>query len=411
MARFLLPRTITQRVPHARGLRSALTLTVILAACLQGGCRTEQPWPLWDNYAKSAIDAQGRVIDHSAGDRTTSEGQAYAMFFALVANDRSRFDRLLSWTETNLAGGDLTLHLPAWSWGKSPDGAWKVLDPNPAADSDLWIAYDLLEAGRLWRDPRFERLGNLLATRIAHQEVVLIPGLGTTLLSGAVGFHPDDSTWILNPSYFPPFILAHLAKLQPTGPWAAVLDSLDPMLADGSAGGFAMDWVTAGNSGIRPGLSPQQRTALNKLDAPLQDSKLDTTPIGSYDAIRVYLWLGLADPATPGVHSLLSRVNGMAAYLKTQVTPPQIVDSAGRIVDTNAPPGFSAAVVPYLTALGLKSQARVQMDRLSATKDPSSGLYGKGSLYYDQNLALFATGWTEQRFHFDKEGKLITRWK
>ena len=410
MTRLSLHRTLARKFRNTRVLRSGLTLTVIMAACLQGGCRTEQPWPLWDNYVKSAIDGQGRVIDHSAGDRTTSEGQAYAMFFALVANDRSHFDSILSWTETNLAGGDLTLRLPAWSWGKAPDGSWKVLDPNPAADSDLWIAYDLLEAGRLWRDPRFEKLGNVLATRIAQQEVVLVPGLGTTLLSGAVGFHPDDSTWILNPSYLPPFILAHLAKVQPTGPWATVLDSLDPMLSDGSAGGFAMDWVTAGNSGIRPGLSPMQRTAINKLDAPFQ-GKLDTTPIGSYDAIRVYLWLGLADPATPGLHNLLSHVNGMAAYLKDHVTPPQIVDSAGRIVDTNAPPGFSAAVVPYLTAVGLKTQARVQMDRLSATRDASSGLYGKNGSYYDQNLALFATGWSEQRFRFDKEGKLNPKWK
>ncbi len=93
------------------------------------------------------IDSQGRVIDHSAQDRTTSEGQSYAMFFALVDNDRIRFDKLLNWTEVNLAGGDLTQRLPAWSWGKSPDGSWKILDQNPAADADLWIAYSLLEAG------------------------------------------------------------------------------------------------------------------------------------------------------------------------------------------------------------------------------------------------------------------------
>ena len=85
------------------------------------------------------------------------------MFFALVANDRARFDKLLGWTQDNLAGGDLTQRLPAWSWGKSPDGSWKILDPNPASDADLWMAYALLEAGRLWHEPRYEKLGTAMA--------------------------------------------------------------------------------------------------------------------------------------------------------------------------------------------------------------------------------------------------------
>jgi endo-1,4-beta-D-glucanase Y len=33
-----------------------------------------------------------RVIDRQGGDRTTSEGQSYGLFFALVANDRARFE-------------------------------------------------------------------------------------------------------------------------------------------------------------------------------------------------------------------------------------------------------------------------------------------------------------------------------
>ena len=86
------------------------------------------------------IDSQGRVIDHAGQDRTTTEGEAYAMFFALVAGDRSRFDKLVEWTENNLAQGDLTAHLPAWSWGKNADGSWRVIDANPAADADLWMA-------------------------------------------------------------------------------------------------------------------------------------------------------------------------------------------------------------------------------------------------------------------------------
>jgi len=54
-------------------------------------------------------------------------------------------------------------------------------------------------------------------------------------------------------------------------------------------------------------------------------------------------------------------------------------------------------------------QAKAQMDRALASKDPGTGLVGHGE-YYDQNLALFATGWLEQRYRFDREGRLKVPW-
>src|SRR5579863_2871449 len=87
----------------------------LLAVSVMPGCA--QDWQnLWKSYTAAFMDDQIRVIDHDQGDRTTSEGQAYGMFFALVANDRSRFDGLLRWTEKNLAEDDLSSHLPAWLW-------------------------------------------------------------------------------------------------------------------------------------------------------------------------------------------------------------------------------------------------------------------------------------------------------
>ncbi|MBS1823621.1 MAG: cellulase [Acidobacteria bacterium] len=383
-----------------RRSRSICGLFLLSFLLLSPLCPAQPAWPLWDSYNRIIIDQQGRVIDRSAQDRTTSEGQSYAMFFALVANDRARFDKLLHWTEINLAAGDLTQHLPAWSWGKAPDGSWKPLDLHPASDADLWMAYSLIEAGRLWRDPHYDRLGMALAAQVAQQEAAFVPGLGTTLIAGAYGFHPDAQTWILNPSYLQPSILARLSKVMPNGPWAAILDSLNPILAEGSGAGYAMDWVTAG-SGIHPSATPSQHAA----------GDAGAMPKGSYDAIRVYLWLGIADPETRGVRSLLTRVPAMAAYLDNHPIPPQQVDAQGRVLNPNGSPGFSAAVTPYLRALGKTAQAKIQSDRLAASRDATTGLYGKTADYYDQNLALFATGWSEGRFRFDRDGKLRVKWK
>jgi endoglucanase len=106
---------------------------------------------LWESFRRHAIQSDGRVIERRANDRTTSEAQAYALFFALVANDRGQFERLLSWTQNNLAHGDLRKQQPAWLWGPDMSSRWRVLDANPAADADFWLAYTLLQAGRLWQ--------------------------------------------------------------------------------------------------------------------------------------------------------------------------------------------------------------------------------------------------------------------
>ncbi len=367
---------------------------------VQQGCRAEQPWPLWQQYRARFLDASGRIVDHSAADRTTSEGQAYGMFFALAINDRASFDKMLRWTEDNLAGGDMTARLPAWKWGKNPAGAWTTLDSNSAADADLWLAYDCLEAGRLWKDDRLQKLGAVLADRVAHTEIALLPALGSVLLPGPQGFHPGGSAYLLNLSYTPPQVLARLRSEQPTGPWAAIQSSLPSLLTAGSPAGFATDWVLAGDT-VKPSASP---------DA-LAEGKSDETPAGSYDAIRVYLWLGMADNKTAAVHESLEALPAMARYLTANVLPPLQVAADGTILKPDAPVGFSAAVAPYLQSTGHKRESKAQLDRLDASLDPSTGLYGHGADYYDQNLALFARGWSEGRFRFDKDGRLKVKWR
>ena len=42
----------------------------------------------------------------------------------------------------------------------------------------------------------------------------------------------------------------------------------------------------------------------------------------------------------------------------------------------NAPPGFSAALVPYLDGVGMKKEG-IAEDRLTVTKDPATRLYGR----------------------------------
>jgi endo-1,4-beta-D-glucanase Y len=385
-------------------VRRMLYWATLAISIVQGGCRSAQSqpmtqamWPLWKVYSAHFIDASGRVIEHGNADRTTSEGQAYAMFFSLVANDRPQFDKLLVWTTENLAQGDLTAHLPAWEWGHAADGSWRVLDKNSAADADLWMSYALMEAGRLWREPRYRSLGIALASLIAVQEVKDLPGLGPTLLPATTGFSAGNH-WILNPSYSPLPVLTGMAHAMPQGPWRAMASGLPTLLQRSSVHGFALDWVSYR---VADGFTP----------AVLPGAAKDAAPIGSYDAIRVYLWAGIAPRSMAGAKAVLNAVPGMYMYLANHPIPQLVVNAAGTVANADGGVGFSAAVLPYLTAYGAKGPAAQQQNRMDALVDPKTGLYGAQPLYYDQNLALFAEGWQQKLYRFSARGELQLSWR
>lgn len=358
----------------------------LIAAGVQPACGSNAWPPLWKSYTDHFMDEQIRVIDRDVEDRTTSEAQAYGLFFALVANDRARFDRLLGWTERNLASGDLSRSLPAWLWGRGPDSQWGVLDPNSASDADLWMAYTLIEAGHAWNDSRYTSLGGALANRIAAEEIVELPNFGAVLLPGARGFQQVDA-YRLNLSYLPLQVFLRLARIDPGGPWRKIADRIPALVKESAPHGFATDWL---EFSPRDGFKPSE--------------------VGSYDAIRVYLWAGLLDPATPGRDAILKALSGMAARLRRNPVPPAKVSAIGEIADSNGPIGFSAAVLPYLAALGETPLVDQQMSRLRSAADATTGLYGTPARYYDQNLALFALGAMERRFWFDAGGALVTQW-
>lgn len=360
---------------------------ILMPLFFHSSCVAQDWQSLWKSYKAGFTDNQVRVIDHDAGDRTTSEGQAYGMFFALVANDRSSFSSLLRWTEGNLAQGDLGTHLPAWLWGHGADNQWHVLDNNSAADADLWMAYTLLEAGKDWNDPQYTRLGLALANQVAAHEVVNVPGLGAMVAPGANGFQ-HGNTYRFNSSYVPLQLILGLSHLAPDGPWKKVAAAVPALVKDSAPHGFVSDWTDMKS-----------------------DGHLQVTPtIGSYDAIRVYMWAGMLDRRTPHREELLKSLYGMEQYLRTNSMPPAKVGADGSVQDPKGPVGFSAALLPYASALGDTQIQGQQMSRVQSGLNPKTGLYGNPAKYYDQNLALFGLGFEQQQFSFDSTGELKLKW-
>ncbi|MFA6062476.1 MAG: cellulose synthase complex periplasmic endoglucanase BcsZ [Gallionella sp.] len=371
-----------------RIVRCLTLLVLVNLATLAHAAPTacESSWPAWESFKKNFIDEDGRVVDNNSSDRrTTSEGQAYALFFALVANDRPTFDKLFNWTELNLAEGDLTTRLPAWLWGKRETGEWGVLDDNSASDADLWLSYTAGEAGRLWTDRRYVAMSSLLAHRILNTETTETANLGLVLLPGSSGFQEGGQVR-LNPSYLPLQLMRWFAHRSADPRWDALTNSSLQVIVNASAQGYAPDWTLYDD---KQGFAPVPET--------------DKRGIGSYDAIRVYLWAGMLNRDDPARRVLTDRFKPMAQFISKQHSPPESIEISTGTAYNSGPAGFSAAVLPFLLASGLKDTALEQVRRLNANPPGAEN-------YYDQVLTLYATGWLNKLYHFDSKGNLTTRW-
>ena len=326
----------------------------------------------------STTSAKRGVIDPADGRRiTTSEGQSYGLFFALVNDDRETFARLLDWTERQLARGDLTGFPPSWLWGRQQDGNWGVLDANSASDSDLWIAYSLLEAGRLWDNHSYSALGTLLLRRIAREEVATLPGLGPVLLPGRKAMRGGT----LDPQ--PQLSASTTAGQIRLLPGALGRDAgpLAQMLQESAPRGFAPDWVDwQADKGW-------QVTA----------DKGDT---GGYDAIRVYLWLGMLSEEDPARASLVAHLPHAGA-----------ADRIGSSSRAGLQPKWSGSGQgaerlcrrPSAPVTGLPAQVTLRKQVSDHGLDADA--------YYGSVLTLFGAGWDQGRYRFAADGTLQPDWE
>lgn len=360
-------------------------IQALLFTALSGVCASAYPasdWTDWNNFTDRFVQADGRVIDITFERKSTSEGQSYALFFALVANQQVQFDTILKWTSDNLAAGQLGDKLPAWLWGERPDGSWGIKDENSASDADLWIAYSLLEAARLWKTPAYADTAHRMLAQIRRHEITQAGKAGAVLLPAPYGFKLENGRYWLNPSYYPDFMFRYLAMTDPEGPWQSVWNSYTRMAPKIFSAGIAPDLFVVDSSGVV-----------------MPDTQRE--PSGSYDAIRVYLWAGMSGQSSLEMLTMLSKY---AELIRKHGAPPEKVNpvTAVAIKSDYSPIGYSGAVLPFLSALGDKPALEKQRDRLRKQHGPTN--------YYDQVLILFGKGWLDGQYRFDNQGRLLPKW-
>ena len=232
----------------------------------------------WRAYSDRFVAPTGRVIDDGNGGISHSEGQGYGLLLAFAADDRASFERIWSFTRTELMLRDDGLAV--WSWQPT---APHVRDINNASDGDLLIAYALAEAGWGWNVPAYVEAATAIATVLGTKTVV--DDLGRVLiLPGVEGFsraaRPDGP--VINLSYWIFEALPVMAQLAPATDWQGLAKSGMTLAQQAQFGveKLPTDWISVKDEQVEPAAG--------------------FDPVFGYNAIRIPLYLmraGITNPA------------------------------------------------------------------------------------------------------------------
>ncbi len=310
--------------------------------------------PVWEAWKTAYLQPDGRIVDTLQRQSSHSEGQGYGALLATEFGDQEAFNRIVQWTESNLAlRGDGLL-----AWRYLPDESVPVPDLNNASDGDLFYAWGLVRAAARFADRRYRARAQLTAQALAA--TCIAPALGnaggTVFLPAAQGFVHEDRL-VFNPSYIMPLAMREVAAATGVVELAQTAQHAETLLSGLAASGPVPDWVQMTESGI----------------APAEGFSADA----GYEAMRVPLylvWSGLnRHPAVTQMMRVYDRTVQPGVPVPTRVDP-----VSGSVLEASNDPGYRAlaALVSCAGATGVVGSDMPPFD-------PSQP-------YYPATLQLFA---------------------
>ncbi len=336
----------------------------------------------WEKYKNQFINNDGRVIDPSQSDITTSEGQSYAMLRAVWVDDKPTFDKVWNWTKTNLKRPNDNLF--GWRWGQRSDGSYGFLPGggnNSAADADEDIALALIFASKRWNDPSYENVAKPVLNDIWNIETAQAGGQ-RYLIAG--NWAQDQTKIIVDPSYFAPYEWRIFAKVDPSHDWNILIDPAYTFL--NTVGTLPL------NTGKGVGLPPDW-AAINKSNgqiSPTGMSQLDTNY--GFDAMRVpfrialdYLWF----------HEFRAKAyldSSFAILGNTYTSAGQLAGSYSHdgkpILNTQSPSMYATSLGYFIVSNPSLAQ-KIYQDKLIKLYSGTTDSFNSNLPYYDQNWLWF----------------------
>ena len=241
-------------------MRALLRIALAVVAFACGGASAADTD--WETFRQAFVDPDGRVIDAGQGRISHSEGQGFAMLFAVHYGDRTSFERVWQWTRRNLQLRDDALL--AWKW----DPAGGVADRNNATDADILVAWALARAAAKWRVGEYETEARRIAQDVRRKLLKRVAH-GLVIVPAMEGFDkPDGLTINLSYWVFPAF--RELARVDPAPEWEELTRSGLAILRYSYFGRWRLppDWLKLGDL-VTPGGPPPERFGFDAVRIPV----------------------------------------------------------------------------------------------------------------------------------------------
>ncbi|MCF3935278.1 glycosyl hydrolase family 8 [Acuticoccus sp. M5D2P5] len=246
-------------------------------------------------FKAAFVRPDGRVVDAENRSISHSEGQGYAMLFAVQANNERAFQSIWRFTETHLQRSDAL-----FSWRYDPASSPHITDPNNATDGDLLIATALALADIRWGRPEYRDEAARIAETIRRKLIVKYKNY-TLLLPGVEGFLRDRFPFAeflgINQQQSPIINLSYWIYISFT-----VLNMVDPSPV----------WNELRESGLR--LLTSTPTPPTEWSVISEEGQLEPAPGRpaefGYNAVRIPLYLLVSGYRAPYLHRALLAVWG-----------------------------------------------------------------------------------------------------
>lgn len=337
----------------------------------------------WEKYKDKYINKDGRVIDYSIGDVTTSEGQSYALLRAVWLGDKETFDKVWLWTRNTTQNRDNNLF--NWNWGKKPDKSYGTLPnggENSASDADSDIALALILASHRWNTKSYLDEAKKILTGLWEYETDEVMGK-RYLIAG--NWAKGQNEVVINLSYFAPYAWRIFSEIDPDHDWKSLISPAyellnksgkDP-LNNQKAVGLPPDWLSI------------DRTT-GKIQKP-SDNKLNTNY--SYDAMRIPFRIAL-DYQWNRSQDALAYLKSLKVLEEYYTKNNKLVASyshSGKPISNIESPAMYATSLGYFLIMRPELAKKIYEEKIVNLYINDTNSFNDNLYYYEQNMLWFGS--------------------
>jgi len=352
----------------------------------------------WIQYKIDFITTDGRVLDKSLNNITTSEGQSYAMLRSVWMDDKETFDKTWKFTKENMKRPNDNLF--GWKWGRLSQDKYGFLPDggdNSASDASTDISLALIFAGYRWGSTEYLDESKKILADLWKIETAEANGK-RYLIAG--NWAVSDSQLIVNPSYLAPYAYRVFAQADPDREWETLIDpayeiltkSSQENLDKGQSVGLPPDWVSIDRQN-----GSLKATGINNL-----------TTNYSYDAIRTpwrialdYQW-----NKEPKAYEYLKSLRFLGDEYKKNNKLMAGYTKDGNVVAQFESPAMYSTALAYFSVVDKKTAQKMYEEKIIGIYSSDTYTFKQELQYYEQNWLWFGAAlYNERLVPYHQPGK------